>query len=136
MKNLQWLPVFLALLFSLGCTNSDSLSGSGNAEVLEEGEKIFIVDETGKKWDITHAVKKYGFKPKKFDYGFGPFSIKPILNPKMLSPGDAGYPSADATFIVIGTRLAGEARAYPLSVMRRHEIADEVFGDQYVAVAY
>ncbi len=106
------------------------------AEVLKQDGKIFIRDQTGKSWDITHAVEKYGFDPAVFRHGLGPNAIRPIQDPVMLRPGDSGYPVPDAQSVVIGVNLAGDSRAYPLSVMIRHEIANEKFGDTHVSVAY
>jgi hypothetical protein len=107
-----------------------------SAEVVRRDGKIFIKDQTGKEWDVTHAVNHYGFDPNKFDHGLGPFAISPIQNPSMLHPGQNGYPSADQGFTVLGTEINGIARAYPLDVMIRHEIANERFTSTYVAVAY
>ncbi|RME00405.1 MAG: DUF3179 domain-containing protein [Calditrichaeota bacterium] len=100
------------------------------------GQKIYIVDQTGKRWDVTHAVEKYGFKAEAFQYGLGPDAIPPLLHPEMLSPGEPGYPGAHDSFLVLGARIEEEARAYPIDVMSRHEIVDEVFDATYVAVAY
>ena len=108
-------------------------------EVVEEAGKvdtlIYIVDRTGKKWEIGHAVVRYGFQPEKFQFGLGPHAIPPIINPEMIGPGDHGYPDEHAGFLVLGTRLEEEARAYPLGVMSAHEVVDEDF-DEIVAVAY
>lgn len=106
------------------------------ARPVQEHEKVFIVDLTGKRWDVTHAVNQYGFLPEKFEFGLGPDAIPPILEPRMLSPGEEGYPEDSAGFPVMGTEINGESRAYPLTVMSRHEIVDELFGEQHVAVAY
>ena len=91
---------------------------------------------TGKKWDVTHAVERYGFNPEQFKWGLGPFAIKPILEPKFLSPGDAGYNSIDEDELIIGTIIDGITRAYPLSVLIRYEIVDEKFDRTHVAVGY
>ena len=125
----------LILLFSVsGC---DVFNPSDEtAEVITRGDKIFIKDRTGKEWDVTHAVSEYGFEADKFQFGLGPNAIRPILNPKMVSPGSAGYPGNNEDFLVIGTTLSGDTRAYPLNVLSRHEVADEVFQDTHVAVAY
>jgi hypothetical protein len=98
--------------------------------------KIFIKDRTGKKWDITHAVNKYGFEPNKFQFGLGPFAIRPILNPEFLSPVDQNYPSNSANDLVIGTVINEITRAYPLSILVSHEVANDDFDRTYVAVAY
>jgi hypothetical protein len=105
-------------------------------EFNHKGEKIFIKDQTGKMWDVTHAVQNYGFDPAVFSHGLGPNAIPPIQNPQMLRPGDTGYPNQNEDIVVLGANLSGDSRAYPLSVMIRHEIANEKFGSTYVSVAY
>ena len=64
------------------------------------------------------------------------FLIQPIIDPPMLSPDDPDYPASNDNFLVMGTSLNGFTRAYPLSVMRWHEVANEQFGEAHVAVAY
>lgn len=78
-----------------------------------------------------------------FQFGLGPNAIRPILNPKMLFPGDALYPDDEADFLVLGTTLnngtrplSDGTRGYSIVDLTRHEIADEKFGDLHVAVAY
>lgn len=105
-------------------------------EKSEDDTRVFIVDNTGKKWDVTHAQEKYGMDPEKFQFGLGPFAIKPILNPRMLAPGDKDYPDDSEEFLMIGIKLNGEARSYGISVLSYSEIADDRFGDTYVAAAY
>lgn len=98
--------------------------------------KIVITDRTGKSWDITHAVLEYSFEADGFQFGIGPHAIRPILKPEMLCASDPGYPNANDGTVVMGVELNGAVRAYPLSVMSRHEVAIEKFGEAYVAVAY
>ena len=128
-------------LFLIGCQSSqDQIQGP--TETIIEEERIFIIDQTGKEWDITHAAKIYGMKPEKFQYGLGPNWFAPLILPRMISPGEPGYPEDDSYFdgfesdLVLGAEFDGDARAYPLVILYRHEIADEKFGDSYVAVAY
>ena len=104
--------------------------------VQRDTTQIFIVDQTGKKWEIGHAVRQYGFEPDRFEFGLGPNAIPPILEPQMIEPGEPGYPDRNSSFLILGTRLEEDARAYPLAVMAIHEIVDEDFDDLYVAVAY
>ena len=107
-----------------------------SSHVLREGDRVFIVDRTEKRWEVTHAEKVYGFKPEEFQFGLGPNAIKPVLNPEMLCAGDAGYPLADETPLVMGVDFMGYQRAYPIDVMSRYEVANEIFGAAHVAVAY
>lgn len=104
--------------------------------VQTDTTEIFIVDATGKKWEIGHAVRQYGFKPGKFQFGLGPNAIPPILEPKMIWPGQPGYPHASSTFLVLGTSLEEDARAYSIQRLSFNEVANDKFGDVHVAVAY
>ena len=109
---------------------------SSDDDSEEDGDKILLVDQTGKKWDITHAVHGYGMDPARFHFGVGPFAIPPILNPLMLTPGKPGYPPDDESFRVIGVVLGEEIRAYSIRKMSVVEVANEVFKEATVAVAY
>jgi len=130
--------IFFSIILILIIVSSCEMTNSSNdeAEVVTRGSQIIIKDNTGKEWDVTHAVNEYGLVASQFQYGLGPFAIKPILNPEMLSPGDPDYPTNSNNQLVIGTTLNKDTRAYPLNVLSRHEVADEKFGDQHVAVAY
>lgn len=128
----------VVLLYS--CSNgSDPLRAPRDIKIDDggdDGEKIVIVDWKGEEWDITHAVKVYGFDPAKFGGGGGRTSIPPINNPQFFLPGDQGYPEEDATFLMIGFEKNNESRAYPVSVMKEYEIANDWFGSTPVAVAF
>jgi hypothetical protein len=130
-----FLFIFIITLFSItGCELINS--EDEEAEVIRNGDQIFIRDNTGKDWNVTHAVNEYGFIPENFQFGLGPFAITPILNPRMVKEGEVGYPGDNDESLVIGTTLNGDTRAYPLNVLSRHEVADENFGSIHVAVAY
>lgn len=107
-----------------------------NVQVINENNRIFIVDKTDKKWDVTHAVNEYGFDLGQFEFGSGPFAIQPILDPKMLNRGDPGYPGQNEEFLVLGVKINDEARAYPLDLLFSHEVADDRFDSLYVAAAF
>ena len=103
---------------------------------IETGESVFIIDRTGQRWDITHAADKYGFRAKNFQFGLGKNAIPSINYPDMYLPGEPGYPLANDDFTIIAARIRSDARAYPLFVMKSHEIVNESFAGQLVAVAY
>ncbi len=133
-KDIKFILLILLTIIGVSCSLVDSEPQGG--EVIREDGKIFVKDQTGKKWDITHAVENYGFDPGVFRHGLGPNAIRPIQNPQMLRPGESGYPNQNEEMVVLGTNLSGDSRAYPLSVLIRHEIANEKFGDTHVSVAY
>ncbi|RMG67513.1 MAG: DUF3179 domain-containing protein [Calditrichaeota bacterium] len=134
-----YLKVFglFGLAAFLACSSSTSSSAAEEpAPVVQQEEKIFIIDRTGKQWDVTHAVKKYGMKADEFQFGLGPNAIPPINNPIFAAPGDPNYPSLNQTFLVIGTILNDEPRAYPLFTLTSHEVVNDRFGDRFVAIGY
>lgn len=126
--------LFFLIFMTISCVSD--VSGPGGAKVVEKNGKFFIEDNTGKLWDVTHAKNKYGMEPSEFQFGLGPNAIRPILNPRMISPGEPNYPDDSATFLVLATDLHNDPRAYPIEIMSIHEVADEKFADTHVAVAY
>ena len=132
---------FLLVLLTNSCTETSTKPPPISSEVIFEPDssdtnRIFIRDRTGKEWDVTHAVNKYGFDPDRFQYGLGPFAIKPLLEPEFLSPEDPDFGTINGDVLVIGAVLNGSARAYPLYILGGHEIVDERFGATFVAVGY
>ncbi len=130
--------ILATLLIFILLFNSCELTNPGNetATVVRQGDKVYIIDRTEKKWDVTHAVDEYNFNANAFQYGLGPFAIQPIQNPQMISPGEAGYPDNNNTTQIIGTTLNNDTRAYPLNILSRHEMVNEKFGNLHVAVGY
>jgi hypothetical protein len=127
------LLIAIAALFVAGasCGPRDVVRVERNGE-----DEVSIVDRTGKGWDISYGVNELGLDPERFQYGLGPFAITPIVEPEMLSVGDPGYPDRTSSARVIGIERSGDARAYPISVLRRHEIADDVIAGEALAVGY
>ncbi len=130
-----------ALVLSSGCGYGDDVAYSPSAPAYDAERDLgrpttaTIQDRTGKIWDVAHA-QEYGMVSSGFEFGLGPYAIKPIMNPQMLSAGDFNYPSNHDNFRVMGVRLNGFIRAYPLGILTGHEVANEQFGDAHVAVAY
>ncbi len=52
-------------------------------------------------------------------------SIKPIYEPTFISPAEAALMNAD---LVIGLSLNGDSRAYPVHILRRREMVNDVVG--------
>ena len=135
------LPFFLAILLIISCQETITRSTSEPTEVIfipdsSDSNKIYIRDNTDKLWDITHAVNEYGFDPNRFQYGLGPFAIRPILVPKYITADDPEFNEIPEDDKVLGVLLNGSARAYNLALLRRHEIANEKFDTTFVAVGY
>lgn len=61
--------------------------------------------------------------------------IRSIDDPQFLSPEEAAPDMADQE-LVIGVSIEGDTRAYPLNVLSRHEIVNDVVGGTPLAVTY
>ena len=46
----------------------------GFSSITREGDRIYITDLTGEKWEITQAVS-LGFKPEGFNHGIGKHAL-------------------------------------------------------------
>ena len=59
--------------------------------------------------------------------------IAAVFEPQFVSPGEADIP-ADAW--VLGVVIDGEAKAYSLKLLNRHEVVNDRFGDLPVAAVW
>ena len=62
-------------------------------------------------------------------------AIPAILEPKFTSPQFAEDQMTD-TEQVIGVSINGDARAYPINILSRHEIVNDVVGGKSIAVTW
>ena len=100
------------------------------ASVVKKDGKTFIVDRLGEYWDVTQAVSM-GFRPGKFQHGIGRNTFV------TLDDSDLGVP--DYLFDshrVLGVEGDGQAHAYSVSKLSRHEIANTTLGGAPIAAAY
>jgi len=123
-KTFSFFILFLCLAYFI---TSDTAFSS----VLREADKIYIVDRTGERWDVTQA-KSIGFDPHRFQYGIGREAFTPL---------DESYLSDDTFFVSRGLRVIGvlggtEAHAYSVPKLRRHEIANTTIDSKPIAVGY
>ena len=105
-------------------------SGTAYSYVTRERDKMYIVDKTGEKWDVTQA-KSIGFDPHRFQYGIGKNAFTTLndshLKDKASSPRD---------YRVIGIANSSESQAYSVSKLRSHEVANTTLGSRPIAVGY
>jgi hypothetical protein len=126
--------VYLVRVTAIDTTGLSSADESDEVFSIIEGS--FLIDATGHVWNVTHAVEVYGMLVENWRFGGGPDAIKPINAPQFFSPGETGYPSATRTDEVIGFERNGDARAYPLSVLNWHEVVNDWYGEEAIAVVY
>ena len=103
----------------------------GSSAVLKEAEKIYIVDRTGERWDVTQAVS-LGFNPEGFQFGLGRNAFTTLDDSHLTN--DTSNISKNAR--VIGVTDGSTAKAYTISRLLGHEISNSSIGSEPVAVSY
>lgn len=124
-KNITFVAV--VIISFIGCTKQNTSS----PPVVREGGKIYIVDKTGYRWDVTQA-ESIGFKPEKFQYGIGKDAILP-LDASGLGDDKKDVPD---DLRVIGVEEGASAQAYSVQKLRSHEVANSAIGSKPIAVGY
>ncbi len=99
--------------------------------VQRNGENVFIIDQTGKKWDVTQAAS-LGFAPEKFQYGIGKDAFT-TLDDSHLRAKPQQFASNQR---VIGVKAQKEAHAYSVQRLRYHEIANTHIAGEPIAAGF
>ena len=101
------------------------------AWVTREGERVFIEDRTGERWDVTEA-QSLGFVPHKFQYGIGKNAFTPLQDEDF----EGERVSAFLNTRIIGISVKEEAHAYAVNRLRHHEIANTTIAGEAIAAGY
>ncbi|GAB6193153.1 hypothetical protein [Desulfocastanea catecholica] len=101
------------------------------SQVVTEGDRVYIVDRSGDRWDVTQA-RKLGFIPQKFQHGIGKNAFTPLRDEVF---GDERVSGVLDTRI-IGISIDDNAHAYAVSRLRHHEIANTTLAGKAIAAAY
>ena len=120
--------IAILLSFSLFCLMAAKPAA---AFVIRKGDKAFIEDQDGERWDVTQA-KSLGFKPERFQYGIGRNAFTPLDDSNLSDDSSAVLRNPRVIGITDGT----EARAYAIPKLRYHEIANTRIGTKPVAAGY
>jgi len=106
--------------------------GSGSAAwVVTEGGRVYIEDRTGERWDVTQA-RELGFIPQRFQYGIGKNAFVPLRDKDFTND----HPSTSSSIRIIGVSIKGEAHAYAVDLLSRHEIANTTIAGRAIAAGY
>lgn len=122
-----------AILVLFACT------GETDTTVRRQNGRITITDQTGREWDVTHAVEVYDMDPEFFNFGIGVGAIPSIDNPVELTDSDPGYPDENDNREIFGVVIDDTPRAYGVNTLVRHEVFNETFEGAtvtYAAVSY
>jgi hypothetical protein len=100
-------------------------------KVVREGDRTFIVDRHGERWDVTQA-RSLGFMPERFQHGIGRNAFTPLDDASLKNES----PKASKSMRVIGISDGKQANAYSVPRLWRHEVANSSIGDKPIAAAY
>ena len=123
-KKLIVISIFLSGLLYL------ILSDPAFSRVIRDGDRTFIVDMHGERWDVTQAMS-IGFEPGRFRHGIGRNAFTPLDDTSMSED-----PSNARNQRVIGVSDGKAANAYSVSKLYRHETANSFLGDAPITAAY
>lgn len=127
MKSIVKITLIFVFILSFGL----GLALEVGAIVVRDGDKVFIVDRMGERWDITQAAS-IGFEPRGFQFGIGRDSIQPLDASSL----DDNVVAVDSQTRVIGVNNGRDAHAYVVRKLTRHEIANTNLGEVPIAAAY
>ena len=127
MRPLVRAALFLLFVLSFGL----GVAFEATAIVFRTDDKVYIVDRTGERWDITQAVS-IDFDPRGFQFGIGRNAIRPLDESSL----EDTSPADDAQARVIGVENGPDAHAYVVGTLTRHEIANTHIGEVPIAAAY
>ncbi len=91
--------------------------------------------ESGEWFDLTGSP----LDPERFEHGIGKDTIPAIDQPKFVAIHDEDElrkQHIDDDSAVIGYVNNGEAKAYPIRILRRHELVNDVVGGKPVTVGW
>ena len=117
--------LFLALLL----LSSEGRTEDGKRKIA--GSAFDFLDDPAVKKSIHKAEIKRGIPQP----GDPRDKLPPIYKPKIITPKEADKFLA-GTSRVIGIEIEGEARAYPLLLLRIHEIVNDTLGGRAIAPNY
>ena len=130
-----YLPSSIEVLFA-----QNNTTRSGIPIIEKDGKDLLLASgsiEKGsaKYFDVTDAL----VDPKNFDHGIGKDRIPSIDAPAFTTKDDPDFGEKTRmgdSMRVIGVEINGEARAYPVGLMDRHELVNDTFGEAHVTVAW
>lgn len=121
------LPITILLLAAIYFISSKALL----APLASEGDRTYIIDRTGERWDITQAVS-LGFEPGWFQYGIGKNAFRPLDDRDIRQIGDSMFVNPR----VIGIAIDVDSHAYSVPKLMGHEIANTTIGSEAITVGY
>ena len=143
------LALVLGLVFTgcapnhqVGIETEDEIEEAGppSRPVALENDKFLEEDGISYLWagedDSQHfVVDNLVLKPEQFHYGIGREEFPALIEPHFISAQEADSWLADSAR-VLGLRIGDEIKAYPIELLTRHEVVNDVVGGEPIFAAY
>lgn len=101
------------------------------SSVIKDGDKIYLVDRTGERWDINQAVS-IGYDPNQFEFGIGRDAFQTLDERHWTTQPVNTNPAMR----VIGVAENGDVHAYSVGKLSHHETANTTLGSQAIVAGY
>lgn len=126
-----------AFLDQFSRSGADAGSFHSRPIIERDGRRLLWArgDSTNAEWfDVTDSK----IDPSRFENGIGKDTIPAINSPQFVDADDPRLLEAaiDDDTVVIGFARNGDARAYPLHILDRHEIVNDTVGGKPVTVGW
>ncbi|NDJ77523.1 MAG: DUF3179 domain-containing protein [Chloroflexi bacterium] len=133
----KWLLVGIASVLAVLTAAGGLFVPTNHAHAqLSCDDPPFDVTNIQRVWDLTDfCTYQEGVYDEIISGGVGRDGIPPIDNPEFES-SDSASEWLQPQSPVIAVEIDGDARAYPLAIMTRHEVVNDMFGDLPVAVTF
>ena len=127
-RNILYLFIFIAIVALFSALGS---LGGAFSNVIHDGDRTYIVDRHGERWNVTQA-RSIGFMPEKFQHGIGRNAFTPLDDTDLKDK----HSEVSKSLRVIGISDGKQANAYSVPRLWRHEVANSRIGEKPIAAAY
>jgi hypothetical protein len=130
-RHVRWLAVGLAGLFLLAgrtAVTPEETTLPRETGIVRDGEPLTATP-------VPTAPDTIPEEEYRIVTLLAPDAISAIDNPQFYSVSDADQ-EYDLDELVLGVEFDGDARAYPIGLLARHEIINDTVGGQPLAVTY
>ena len=110
---------------------ADSVRGPGRVVERDGKRSLYGGKDPGQDFDVT----EFRLDPRRLKYGLGREAFPALIKPQFVTARQANRWLSDQA-PVLGVSIGAEAKAYPLALLVRHEVVNDVVGGSPIFAAY
>lgn len=121
-------------LTGVGCSSKDDEKATGRSrKLITQGDATYLRggDDPNHHFRVDNLI----LDPNQFHYGLGREFFPALLAPKFTSVAETDRWLTDDSF-VLGLQVGQEVKAYPLDLLREHEVVNDTVGGEPIFAAY